>query len=117
MPAAIHRPAGSNFRYLWSNTTAVTKGQIKIIGEGLPAIATEAIAAGAIGNWEIPYGVQYNVTMHTTGFTAIVGDYAYLIAASHAVSTIATANTKIGVFLSAPAASGANAVVLLATVT
>ena len=104
-------------RYMWSNTTAVTKGQIKLIGEGLPAIATEAIAAGATGNWVIPFGAHVNVTMHSTGFTAIVGDYAYLVAASHAVSTIATGNTKIGVFLSAPAASGATAEVLLNTVT
>lgn len=101
---------------MWSSTTPVTKGQMKIIGEGLPAIATEAIAAGATGNWAIPYGVQHNVVMDTTGFTAIVGDYAYLVAANHAISTISSSNTRIGVFLSAPGASGATAVVLLTTV-
>lgn len=111
MPAAIHRPACNDARLL--ATTVTAKGEIKLFGEGLVAIATEAIASGATGNWSIPFGVQHNITMHTTGFTGVIGDFCYLLAAGDVGTTLSTSNVRMGIFLSAPAGSGANAIVLM----
>lgn len=114
MPSTIHQPLSTSARLAnASSTTAVAKGDIRVYGEVLIAQATEAIAASATGNWMVPPWEGINKTVSsTTGAGGVVGDFAYLLTATGNITTVATSNTQIGVFMSV-AAAGATAVIKL----
>lgn len=114
MPPVISQPLSTSARLANpSSTTTVDKGDIRVFGEVLVAQATEAIAGGATGNWMVPPWEGVNKTVSsTTGSGGVVGDFAYVLTATENITTVATSNTQVGVFMSV-AAAGATAVIKL----
>lgn len=89
-----------------TTTSSTTKGVVKAIGNGTIGIAQRTCNSGSKCVFATKAGPVWKHTISgTTGATGVVGDFAYVYAATGNVTASETGTNKIGTFHTAPAPS------------